>query len=698
MKKSIFTQISVWVLLFVLVFSFAGCGFKCEHEFKNGNCTKCNMTEANYKPVCNHTFQAGKCTKCNITEQGYTQQTCQHVYLDGKCVDCNITQPGYVPPQSGGVILDNQDPASKINPTIGKTDTYTDTSFTDTSVRNASGANGAVTSGSPWASKVGLEILQAGGNAFDAAAAIAIALGVTETGSSGIGGGGLMVAYNKNTGKSVYYNFREFAGVNARTGMTVSRPSVRTSAGRGVAVPTEVAGVARIVEDLGTMSLKDVMTPAINLARYGFVLDSRCASNIAGGETYINWTQDAKEIFTYEGNGIDILIKGDTLVQTDLANVLEYIAENGAAAFYTGELAQHIVNEIQATGGHVTMEDMLYAYQNYPKVSDPLAGTYAAETGKNYDILTVKHPSSGGKMLIEMFNMLECYNGNITDLGENSAEYINLISTVNRLAEGDRNKYMGDYNVNPATGEPFATDYTVGLTSKAYAAERFQKYVPGQKYTSSSSGVYYGDPSKYNDVTTPVSNIDALVYEGNDTTSFAVADSFGNIVAWTQTLQATFGSGVIPKDTGFILNNQMTDFSTSSSGVNIILPYKQPASSMTPTILLQNGQPYAAFGSPGGKEIVSGVYSVALWLMVWEKDMQSAINAGRIYCPVGSTIQIEKRWCASGSALEQALKDMGYTVTIESAHSTSIQGIRVMPDGSFDAGADTRRGAKALAY
>lgn len=678
MRKSILTQISVWALLVVLVFSFTGCGYTCEHEFQYGNCTKCNATQADYAPSCSHRYQ------------------------NGVCAICQLTDPNAAPSQSGGVILDNSLPTSKLpSQNIGKVDTYDPNevkAFSDTSTRNASGANGAVTSGSPWATKVGLEILQAGGNAFDAAAAVAITLGVTEIGSSGIGGGGLMVAYNKNTGKSVYYNFREFAGANAYAGMTVSRPSTanaetRKVAGRGVAVPTELAGVARILEDLGTMSLKDVLTPAINIARYGHAVEPRCASNLSSSSKYVMWDDYSKKLFTYENNGLDLVETGDLLVQEDLANVLEYVAENGAAAFYTGELAQHIVNEIQATGGHVTMEDMLYAYQNYPKVSDPLAGTYAAETGKNYDILTVKHPSSGGKMIIEMFNMLECYNGNSKDLGANSAEYINLISTINRLAEGDRDQYMGDYSINPATGLPYATDYTVGLTSKAYAAERFQKYTAGVAYKSTSS-TRAGDPSKYNDVQVDGTNLDAYVYEGNDTTSFAVADSYGNIVAWTQTLQSTYGSGVVVPGCGFILNNQMTDFSTSKSGVNLILPYKQPASSMTPTILLQNGQPYAAFGSPGGKEIVSGVFSVALWLMDWEKDMQSAINSGRMYCPVGSGIQIESSW---GKDAKTALEALGYTITIE-GHSTSIQGIRVLPDGSFDAGADKRRGAKALAY
>ena len=649
MKKSLLTKISAWVLMAVLVFSFAGCGKVCAHEFENGYCKHCNLTDPSY------TAPNG---------------SCQHNYQSGNCTLCNATDPNYTAP-NGGVNVDDSNPAAQLSANVGKESTYEDLSFYDLTTRNASGSNGAVTSGSPWATKVGLEILEAGGNAYDAAVAVALALGVTEVGSSGIGGGGLMVAYNKNSGQSYFYNFREFAGKNAYAGMAVSRPSTRELAGRGVAVPTEIAGLCRILSDLGTMSLQDVFTPAINLARYGFTLDSRCASNLASGETYIMWTQDTKEIFTLDGTGIDILIKGDTLVQTDLANTLEYIANNGAAAFYTGALAQHIVNEIQACGGHIT----------------------------NYDILTVQHPSSGGKMLIEMLNMLECYNGDIRDLGENSAEYINLIATIERLAEGDRNQYMADYGINPATGLPFVTDYTVGLTSKSYAAERFQKYQAGVAYKATGSASY-GDPSKYNDVQVAKASVEDDVYEGTDTTSFAVTDKYGNTVAWTQTLQSTFGSGMFATDTGILFNNQMTDFSTSKDETvaNRIQPYKQPASSMTPTILLQNGQPYAAFGSPGGKEIVSGVYSVALWLMIWEKDMQSAINSGRLYCPVGSTIQIEKRWCPSGSDLYNALVAMGYTVTIESAHSTSIQGIKVNPDGSFDAGADTRRGAKALAY
>lgn len=568
------------------------------------------------------------------------------------------------------------------------------TDYTDLSVRDFVGKNGIVTAANPYAAKVGLDILQQGGNAFDAAVAVSFAMGVVEPDATGIGGGGLMIAYNVNSKQSMFYNFREFAPANATIDKYQSDYSAQS--GKAIAVPTQVAGLLTILEEQGTMSRQEIIAPSVSLALDGVVVTPELAKVILDNFTVLQKSrEETMPVFCIDG--IEPLAEGDTLVQTDLADVLQNIADYGKEYFYTGEFAQKVVDAIQQAGGYVTMDDMKYALDNYPVKSTALTGSY-----NGYDILTVGSPSTGGTMLIEMLNMLESYaqtNGKISDLQHNSAEYINLIATVMQLAYGDKEKYMAD-----------ATQVDVplqGLTDKQYASDRMEKYTAGQAYLGTASGdTAYGDPWKYQTEQGSVYS-DGESGDHYSTTSFSIIDKEGNIVTFTQTINSFFGTGYVPEGTGFFLNNEINDFSTQPDSINAVAPYKQPASYMMPTVVLKDNKPYATLGSPGGSRIPSAVLQVLLNLIEFDMDIQSAISAPRVYC--FTTDDGDVSATAKGIYIENALKEienslvaMNYNVLLYGdkqydSYFGGVQGIKVTDNG-YHGGADPRRDGKALGY
>lgn len=565
--------------------------------------------------------------------------------------------------------------------------------YTDLSVRDYIGKNGIVTAASPYAAKAGLDVLKQGGNAFDAAVAVSFAIGVAEVDACGIGGGGLMIAYNVNTGKSLFYNFREFAPAGVETDLSKYSRITKENTCIETAVPTQVAGLLTILEEQGSGNLtkEQVMAPAISLAEDGIVVTPELSKNIR--EATLKLMYNGNDVWNVFSDGIEGLYEGDLLVQSDLAQTLKYIASHSIEEFYTGEIAQKVVEASQTHGGSITMEDMAYAAANYPKKTQALTGTY-----KGFDVLTAASPSTGGTMLLEMLNMLECYDGEISSLGHNSAEYINLIATVMQLAYGDKEKYMAD--------TAFVDVPLTGLTSKEYAAQRFEKYSAGSAYLGTGQGdLPYGDPMPYNGAAV-ATYADGVSGEHESTTTFSVIDEQGNIVTFTQTINNFFGCGIVPEGTGFFLNNEIRDFAYTEGSINAIQPYKQPASYMMPTVILKDGRPYATLGSPGGSRIPSAVLQVVLNMIEFDMDMQSAINAPRAYCFTTSdeaegtakTIQIEK----SLQDLLPQLNAMGYNATVYSdeqinSYFGGVQGIKV-EDKGYHGGADPRRDGKALGY
>ena len=578
-----------------------------------------------------------------------------------------------------------------------------DSDFTDLTVREATGTNGVVASASAYASKAGLEILEAGGNAFDAAVAVAFALGVVEPNASGVGGGGIMVAFDAESGNYYNYNFREFvpeAGTAATYGTAAALDDGITSVG----VPMEVAGLTKIHADLGSgnLTLAQVMAPAIRYAEEGFTIESTLAAAIRDNlKVVLQSEEETKPVFT---DGIEPLSEGMTLIQTDYANVLKEIANKGNEGFYEGWVAEAIIDAMEAQGGLVTQEDLKYASENYPKITQPLTGKY-----NGYDIITADLPSSGGIILMEALNMLEYYENStgqtLMDLGHNSAEYLHAVGTAMQLGFGDKRKYIADRD--------FVDVPLQGLMSKTYAADRWNEcFDPDQAFVMTSSDAY-GDPWKYQAESSNVAATDNQDFDEHfSTTSFSVADKEGNIVSVTQTINHFWGSGVVPKDCGFFLNNQLSSFSLSTGSVHYVEPFKQPVSHIMPTILMKDGNPFATLGSPGSMRIPSAVIQVALNLMEFDMDMQEAIEAARIYSyAVSSSDPVsDKKWMEVESTIGESvigeLEAKNYYITTydgANLYFGGVQGIKFNYDESgnlvsMTGGADIRRDGKALAF
>ncbi len=578
-----------------------------------------------------------------------------------------------------------------------------DASNVDLSTRQATGENGVVVSASAYASKAGMAVLEAGGNAFDAAVAVAFALGVVEPYASGIGGGGIMVGYQKNTGSYYHYNFREFtpaAGTKAGYETASGKPGDATVMDNGilsVGVPTEVAGLCKIIEDLGSMSLADVLIPAITYAEQGFTVGPTLYSNLSDSLSEV----DGAEAFF---NEFGTLMVGDTVVQQDYANVLKEIAQNGKDGFYTGWVAEAIIGAMEEHGGIVTMNDLAYASEHYPIVSNPTTGTY-----KDYTVLSSTTPSSGGTILLEALNMLEYYQNSsrteISSLEHNSTEYIHLLGSAMQYAYGDKTHFFGDFNF---------VNVPLGLLTKEYAAARWnQCYDPTKAFTWSATGeTYYGsgaaDPSNFAQGNFSVETI-GEDDDDHGTTAFTVVDKDGNIASFTQTINHFWGAFIVPENCGFFLNNQMSSATYTVGGSAEVKPYKQPTSHIMPTIVLNSaGDPVLVLGSPGSMRIVSAVLCTLINVLEFDMDIQTAIETPRIYnygnnkSSNGKEIELE---CAS-SEIVAALTAMGYDVSNYSTIDLYFGGVHAVKFNydskgilvNMTGGADTRRDGKALAY
>lgn len=569
--------------------------------------------------------------------------------------------------------------------------------YTDLSVRDFISENGIVTAANPYAAKVGLDVLMAGGNAYDAAVAVSFALGVVEPNASGLGGGGILVGYNASTGEYVSYNFREFV---PSAGHASAFPRLDADVDDGIkssGVPTQVAGLLTILEEQGTFSRQDILSPVIKLAREGVPVTPELSKAINDNFNKIMRSrEEMQDVFT--SDGIFPLQEGEILIQEDLANVLEKISEGGKEGFYKGDVADRIVELQEEHGGLITHQDLIYAMENYPKKVNPLLGTY-----RGYDIVTVNSPSSGGQILLETLNMLEIY-GNVSQLEHNSVDYLHLIATLQQLAYGDKRKYFADTD--------FVDVPVTGLISKLYAAERFQKFDPEKAYLGRNQGdVDYGNPWPYNTSFVPTNNyLETEHTEHHSTTSFSVADKDGNIVSITQTINYFFGNGLVPKGCGFFMNNELSSFSFTPSSVHYIEPLKQPVSHIMPTIIMKDGMPFATLGSPGGLRIPAAVIQVVVNLIDFGMDIQTAISKPRIYSyAVGSSetyankkdIYVERGISAE---VRQGLAAKGYNVIVTGSGEIDLyfggaQGITFdFATGKIHGGADPRRDGKALGY
>ncbi|HXM95317.1 MAG TPA: gamma-glutamyltransferase [Candidatus Dormibacteraeota bacterium] len=540
-------------------------------------------------------------------------------------------------------------------------------------------------------SQVGLEILKRGGNAVDAAVAVAFALAVVEPAAGNIGGGGFMLIRLAN-GKSSFYDYREVAPAKATRDMYIGAngqldEDASTNGYRSVAVPGTVAGLELALKTHGTMKLADVMAPAIRLAQTGFPVSAKLAHELREERPDLQRFSVSNRIFLNNGRLFD---QGDTFRQPELAATLQRIARNGAADFYCGQTARMLAADMARLGGLISLED-LANYQ--PKIREILRANYTVKDHK-WEVLSAPPPSSGGVAIIEALNVLQ----NIPLKGWDDPQSVHMVAETMRRVFADRAAYLAD---------PDFSDVPVaGLTDPCYAKDLLATVDPA--HASSSQIVKAGNPhvcgiSASNAAPT---QIIASLREGPHTTHISVVDGWGNAVASTYTLNNSYGSHVT-SSAGFLPKDEMDDFTAQpgmpnalfgliQSDANAIAPSHRPLSSMTPTILLRDAKLSFVTGSPGGPSIISAtLLSVLNWMRLG-MEAQAAINAPRFHHQwLPDTLVLERKIPA---ALESALNLRGHR-TRRSGHIGLVNAIAIDPQtGERLGAADPRDAGSALAY
>ena len=536
--------------------------------------------------------------------------------------------------------------------------------------RDVRARHGMVAAAKPQASQVGIDILKAGGNAVDAAVAVGFALGVLEPNASGIGGGGFMLIWLADSGTIVFIDSRGKAPAAATQDMYELDengkviPDARgfdpaVVGGKAVAVPGEVDGLLIALEKYGSMSRQQVIQPAIEHARQGLQVSEVFANMIVDNYDVIQAFPASEEIYLTDGFPKQV---GELVVNTDLANTLQLIADQGRDAFYHGPVAQAIVDAVQADGGLITLQD-LAGYE--VSFRTPVIGDY-----RGYGIISAPPPSSGGTHVIELLNIME--NFNLSIMGLNSARSIHAWAEAMRLMYTDRAMYMGDSD--------FVDVPIEGLTSKHYARSQFERI-------------------DMNSVMDPQPPGDPWPTESGSTTHFSVADADGNMVAYTKTINHFFASGITVPGTGILLNDQMDDFDKRPGQANSIIAGKKPLSSMSPTFLLKDGKPFAAIGSPGGKRIITTMALLISNLVDFDMGIQAAIDEPRICNYEDGPLKIESRIPAD---VQSALLQMGYELDVKKdfdLYFGGAQGVVIdHQSGELLGGADPRRDGKAIGY
>ncbi len=493
---------------------------------------------------------------------------------------------------------------------------------------------GVVAVSHPLAAAAGALMLERGGNAIDAAAAVQFALNVVEPQASGIGGGGFMMIHLAKTRETFVVDSRERAPAAAGADMFapggVAMPfDVASGSGLSVGVPGTVLGVDTALRRWGTMRLADTLVPAIKLAKKGFRINRFLAADIANDN---GRTQQQPETAAMFHPGGVPLIEGDLLIQPDLAKTLKLIAAHGPDAFYRGPIAQAIVHaQLRSRTtpaslgvGRMTLADLA---QYQITIRQPLVGYY-----RGWTLVGAPPPSSGGLSVIQMLKLLEAYplgNGE-SGYGFGSAKTLHAMIETMRLTFADRAVWMGDEDYVPVPKK--------GLLDPVYLAARASMIKPGTRMATPAAG----NPLPYDTLTIPPPiKLEAIPSEpekGIHTTHFSIVDQWGNIVSYTTTIESTWGTGITVPGYGFLLNNELTDFNfipaanaaTGNPGANDVAPHKRPRSSMAPTMLFKGDQPFAAIGSPGGSTIINSVFNTALNLIDHGMPLQQAINAPRL--------------------------------------------------------------------
>ena len=528
----------------------------------------------------------------------------------------------------------------------------------------ARGNNGMVTTQHFLATGVGEKILNKGGNAYDASIAIAFTLAVVLPRAGNIGGGGFMVMYDSETSKEYSIDYREKAPALSTRDMYLNDDGsfndkyLSTFGYLSIGVPGTVAGLWEVHKRFGSLPWSALIEDAINYAENGFYMTDYMADVLYKYNEKMSYFPETKKIFQKDYPNF----RNKKLFQKDLAKTLRVISLNGRDGFYKGEVAKKITDQMQLNGGLIQSADL----ENYnPVWREPIISSY-----RNNKIITMGPPSSGGIHIIQMLNILENYD--LNELGHNSTDYINLLTEVMKHAYADRSKYLGD---------PDFFDVPIDkIISKKYSDEIFNSVALGHSVPAKDI-----HPGMY------------LDNESHETTHFSVVDADGNVVSSTYTLNSTFGSGVVIKETGILMNNEMDDFSAApgipnqfgllGAKANEIVPAKRPLSSMTPTIVMKDDELFFTTGSPGGSRIISAVLQSIINIIDFDMNLEQATFAKRIHHQWQPDIlEIE---LSIDNDIKNSLKGMGYFIDLVEPR-TCIQTI-MYQNGEFTGYGDFRR-------
>jgi len=533
------------------------------------------------------------------------------------------------------------------------------------------GYNGAVASSSAIASEVGIQILQDGGNAIDAAVATAFAMAVTHPTAGNIGGGGFLVYHGVN-GETTTFDFREKAPLASTKDMYLDADGkvINNEIGpidhfsiKAVGVPGTVAGLELAHQRLGSLDWSKLLTPSVELARQGIPITFKLHDdfNSPGRKSWFGNYPSSQKIF-YKDNGKPYL-PGDLWKQNDLADTLERIQSEGRNGFYGGKTAQLIADFMATNGGLITLEDL----RKYRAIErKPIKSSY-----RDYEIVSMPPPSSGGIIISEMLNILEHYD--LEKIGHNSAQYLHILTEAMRRGYADRANYLGDPDFN----EDMPLER---LLSKEHAEDLRKTINLSKKSTS--------DPALF-----------AEIYESDETTHFSVVDKAGNMVSLTYTLEFGYGSHIVVEGAGFLLNNEMGDFNEQPGVTNIkgeigtppnqIRPEQRMLSSMTPTIVAKDGIPLFATGTPGGKTIINTTMQTILNIVDHGMTIAEAIEAPRIHHQwLPDITTFEKRGISADT--QATYESFGHEVRTRNSIGSAMGVYRDPETGVISGAADSR--------
>jgi gamma-glutamyltranspeptidase/glutathione hydrolase len=533
--------------------------------------------------------------------------------------------------------------------------------------------HGMVSSQEAIASQIGVDILKQGGNAVDAAVAVAYALAVTLPRAGNIGGGGFMLVHLAEQNKTIAIDYRETAPAKAHKDIFLDEQGnavdkLSREHGLAVGVPGTVMGMELALKQYGTMKMAQVIKPAIKLAKDGIVVTSDLSNSLAGLKSRITqWPSSAAIFYHADGSNYQV---NELLKQPELAQSLSLIAQKGSKGFYQGETAEKIVSAVQNAGGVMSLTDLA----NYKVVErEPVRGNY-----RGYEVVSMPPPSSGGIHIIEMLNVLEQFP--IDKLGHNTANTLHLMAETMKYAYADRSEYLGDPD--------FVTVPVKQLTSKEYAKDIANKIAINK--TTPSSEIKPGKLAPY---------------ESDQTTHFSVIDKWGNAVANTYTLNFSYGSGLVAKGTGILLNNEMDDFSVKpgtpngygliGGEANAVQGNKRPLSSMSPTMVMKDDKPFIVTGSPGGSRIINITLQMIMNVIDHNLNIAEATAAARMHHQwLPDFIWVEHTLNRDTISLLEA---KGHKVKVQESIG-STQSIMMTEQGLFGASDPRRAGSAAIGY